>query len=92
MDLKENILEYLVYPQPYLCLKTKQDIYEKAKLLNLKLVFLDLNVEYMSKKHFEIIVYRYSKEIIHFDYGGEDTSMLYLIFMNDEEDTTLLRL
>ena len=77
-DLRNNILEYLVYPQPYLDFFSKYYIYEKSKIINLNNIGASgIDVFNLYEKEFEVIIYDDLREVVHLYY--DTFSNLYII-------------
>ena len=65
----QNILEYLIYPQPFLNEKTKGEIFEKSKMMILKKCFVK-NIDSLDNYDIEVVVYKEFHKIVDIDYSS----------------------
>jgi len=79
----QNILEYLVYPQPFLNENTKEEIYEKSKRMILKKCFIR-NIDSLDKYDIEVVVYKDFCKIVDIGYTNTfDAPWILHIYFDD---------
>lgn len=78
-----NILEYLVYPQPFLNENTKEEIYQKSKRMILKKCFIR-NIDSLDKYDIEVVVYKDLYKIVDIGYTDSfDAPWILHIYFDD---------
>ena len=67
--LMQNITNFLVYPQPFLDIKTKQEIYDKSKTIILKKCFVK-DIDTLHNCDIEVVVYKEFHKIVDINFSN----------------------
>ena len=79
-DVQNNILEYLIYPQPYLCPKGIEEIKDKSNLFFLNYLFSKNVSDFINNRNIHIILFKNEHQLVNFEINDDEQDFYYTIY------------